>query len=630
MKRGFFGISFLGLVILALAAGTPALADWLPLDENAACGEPQIRVLADTPSLLHLQVTVPGMSAQERPTPEVTDTWLEIPGHGHTLAVGAPAVPVIRFVAQLPFAAQLQARAIASSGRSFRMGSGALGERLYPVQPSRRKDEDRGNLARFQRDEAAYLRPGAIPAELVSVREMGEMRGHRLVLVEVSPVAYDPVAGSLLCHDRIDVMITMSGADMEQTLAKSNRYYSPPFDRLLSSISVNHDTFLGGAREIPALPIGLLIITADEFESNLAPLAEWKTLKGYYTTMANLSETGSSREAITAYIADAYNNWEVPPTWVLLVGDTNLIPYYTGQSTGSATDLYYGTITGGDFLPEIHLGRFPARSLAHVNTMVAKVVDFEKLMLSNGTDFMNRATWIASADQGAMAEQTHNYVIENYFPDEMEHILIYQRLGGNTQDIINAVNGGTVIVNYSGHGSDGSWGCVPFNQSNVRNLTNLDMYPFVISNACLTGNYSNTECFAETWVIEADKGATSFLGCSTYSYWDEDDIFEKELWEAFWMESMYTLGQLCDDGLYGVYVHYGGAGRSRYYFEGYNIMGDPSMDLWVTYPNSLEADYLPVFLIGMNEFTVTVTEDGAPVDSALVCLYMPGEVYETT
>ncbi|MCK4306315.1 MAG: hypothetical protein KAY24_18890, partial [Candidatus Eisenbacteria sp.] len=627
MKRHFAGMMLLGFIALAVCTTWPAQAAWLAFDQDAPPGEPEVSVLADTPALLHLQVNVPGMWAEDRQTPEGLDSYVEIPGHGHTLPIGSPAVPVVRFIVEIPCGAELYPQAVAGAGQVYDMGSHVLRERLYPVQPAVEKDRDRYDPGSFQRDADAYLRSSAIPEGLVSVREIGELRGHRLALVEVKPVAYEPVEGSLLCHSRIDVMISMSGAEIERTQAVINHYYSPPFDRLLNCVSANHHSFLGGRRDLPVLPIGLLIITADQFESALDPLVEWKTKKGYYTTVATLSQTGSTKEEITDFIEDAYNTWPVPPTWVLLVGDTNLIPYYTGPGSGTATDLYFGTITGGDYLPEVYLGRFPARTTAHVNTMVEKVVDFEKLMLSNGVEFTNWATWIASDDMGAMAEGTHNYVIENYFPPEMNHTKIYERLGGSTQDITNALNDGTVIVNYSGHGSTTSWGCVPFNQNNVRNLNNLDMYPFVISNACVTGTYNNTECYGETWVIEPEKGATSFWGASAGTYWDEDDILEKRLWQAFWEQECYDLGSMTNAALYGVYIHYGGGGLSHHYYDCYNIMGDPSMDLWATIPNSLEADYLPVFLIGMTEFTATVTENGVPVENALVCIYMPGEVY---
>ncbi|MBD3237921.1 MAG: hypothetical protein GF330_14575, partial [Candidatus Eisenbacteria bacterium] len=557
MRRSLHAAHLAGWLICAIALAAPTQAAWLSLDGSTSPAEPRIDVVADTPSLLQLEVAVPGMTAEERATPEGSDTHVTIPGHGHTLEIGAPAIPVVNFIVEVPHGARCEVQSTASAARSYALGTDGLQSRLYPAQPSQRKVDARDALGDFQRDLDAYQRPGFVPEELVTLREMGIMRGHRLLLVQAHPVAYDPVAGELLAHDRIAIMIQMQGADLAGTQAELRRTHSPVFETLLARHVVNHGSFLGGPREFPLLPIGLLIVSAPGLEGAVAPLADWKTQKGYHTTLVTTDETGSSVGQIEDYIANAYNNWEIPPTWVLLVGDTDTIPYRVGSSSSSATDLYYTTITGGDFLPELHVGRLAGRTTTEIGAMVEKAVSSERMELTNGTDFMNTATWIASSDMGAFAEGTHNYCIEHWFdPAGINSIRIYERLGGSTQDIRDAINGGTLMANYSGHGSTNMWNCVPFTQTDIRNLTNNDMYPLIISNACLTGDYASSECYGETWVRVADKGGVAHFGASTYSYWDEDDILEKELWRHFWEEDDYTIGQMCDGGLLGVYEYY--------------------------------------------------------------------------
>ncbi len=74
-------------------------------------------------------------------------------------------------------------------------------------------------------------------------------------------------------------------------------------------------------------------------------------------TVAGLSTTGSTANAIKAYIQNAYTNWPIAPTYVLLVGDldngTATMPAFTGESSGKVTDLYYGTVDGSDWVPDI-------------------------------------------------------------------------------------------------------------------------------------------------------------------------------------------------------------------------------------------------------------------------------------
>lgn len=625
-------------LVLALAAalfalaGSPAPAGtgWLSFGEAVSPEAPQVLVREDTAQLVRLEIRVPGAEISSMATPEGPESRLTIPGQGHTLEIGAPALPVVRCLIEVPLGAVCSAQASAMAERELSLEACGLETRLWPVQPPRPKDAPE-DAAGFSRDARAYARRGWSPETLVRLSEVGEMRGHRLLLVEVHPLAYDPVAGRLVLRDEIEVLIRMEGADLPATLALQERTRSPFFERILAASVANQATFLAGRRDLPALPAGLLIITADAFAADIEPLAEWKTLKGYPTTVVTTSETGSTSAAIQDFIENAYLHWDIPPTWVLLVGDTNLIPTFTGSACGTETDLYYVAITAGDYLPELDIGRFPARTALDVQSMVTKVLHFEQMDLAQGVDFMNRAGWIASSDMGAMAEDTHNYCISQWFdPAGMENTRIYERLGGSTADIRNAVNRGLVVLTYSGHGSDYSWGCVPFGQTDVRNLTNLDMYPFVSSHACETGSFGVTECYGETWVIAPNKGAIGFWGASNSSYWDEDDILERETWEAFWERECYDLGGLCHQGLLQLYLYYGGGGSSRYYFEMYNLLGDPSADLWATLPDDLAATHPGELVIGQSALTVTVTSASrSPVADALVCAYLPDETHAT-
>ena len=57
-------------------------------------------------------------------------------------------------------------------------------------------------------------------------------------------------------------------------------------------------------------------------------------------------------------------------------------------------------------------------------------------------------------------------------------------------DIKATINAGTLIVNYSGHGSLQRFsGEGIFQNSDVDDLTNTGKYPFIISMTCLTGYF---------------------------------------------------------------------------------------------------------------------------------------------
>jgi hypothetical protein len=338
---------------------------------------------------------------------------------------------------------------------------------------------------------------------------------------------------------------------------------------------------------------------------------------------------GSTTGAIKSYIQNAYDTWEVPPTYVLFLGDTDYIPTWTGAYSSSATDLYYVKMDS-DYFGDIFRGRLPAKTVLEANAMVDKIMYYEN-PTSPDLEWMGHGCFIASDDAGLMAERTHRYVIQNYLlPNGMEADTIWDRLGGTTSDIADCVNGGASIVCYSGHGNTNGWGCVPFYQSDVQALLNQDEYPLVLSHACLTGKFNIYECFGETWAVEDNKAGIAFWGASNLSYWDEDDILEKGMFHAAFVETCHSFGNMTDRALYQLYQHYGGGGLSRYYLDFYNLLGDPSADLWTQPAQSLDVDFPTSVSAGPNSVDITVqTLGGLPVYGALVSLYKNGEVLET-
>ena len=80
-----------------------------------------------------------------------------------------------------------------------------------------------------------------------------------------------------------------------------------------------------------------LIIANDNFVEEVAPLAEWKRMKGLTTKIVKISDVGTTDTALRNYISNAYHNWKQPLAYVLLVGDVNTIPAHTTGTLGNNT-----------------------------------------------------------------------------------------------------------------------------------------------------------------------------------------------------------------------------------------------------------------------------------------------------
>jgi hypothetical protein len=147
------------------------------------------------------------------------------------------------------------------------------------------------------------------------------------------------------------------------------------------------------------------------------------------------------------------------------------------------------------------------------------------------------------------------------------------------QEVMSSIIKGRSIINYSGHGATTYWDAPRVSQSDVGALNRASSsLPFVISNACITGNYRVAESFAETWQRQ-EWGAVMFWGSMDSTYWDEDDILEKRMYDGIYTDRKSTFGEITYHALAELWKAYGGANRSAYYWETYIMFGDPSIDL---------------------------------------------------
>jgi hypothetical protein len=462
-----------------------------------------------------------------------------------------------------------------------------LPQKIYPVQPPQTKDENQEN--EYVINDTYYNSDSFFPDTICSIEEIKEIRGRRFAIIQIAPVQYNPSIGSLHILKSCEFTINLLGSDLTKTKKVIRRYSSESFEVLYESLFLNYgyyEILAGNTNEQE----GYLIIVDDQFYDEIIPLSNWKTSLGFDTNTTKTSEIsgGPTASNIKNYIQNAYNTWAIPPAYVLLVGDTPQIPAFTGTECGTETDSYYGTMDG-DIFPDIFISRFPASTETHVVTMVNKTIYYEQGNFPSN-EWIKKGAFIASSDHGQLAEATHEYVMTTHLePNNYTCDRIYQSQGGNTNDISTAVNNGTTLCIYSGHGSPSGWACVPFYQSNVNALTNEGLYPFVCSHACSTNTYEDSECFGETWLRVENKGGLAFWGSSCSTYWDEDDVIERRVFDAWWYDGMERIGQMTDKGMYDAYMQNPGLQIEKF-MESYNVMGDSSVIIWSDDPFTPEHD----------------------------------------
>jgi hypothetical protein len=500
-------------------------------------------------------------------------TLLSLDGYGFSGEQGAPRLPVVREFLEIPYDAECQLVLSDTVWAEYRLDSLGVATPIVPVQPPRLKD---GSAVPFVFDAEAYARSAWSQSPPAFLSNDVIYRGRRLVVLNVRPLDYNPVAGTIRVLTAARIQVAFTGANVEKTHSRVGRVKSASFDRVVYATVLNSAAFEASIThqgKAGSRGIGFLMIAAPAYVNNvsLQSLVNLRTSQGFDVNLVDTGTTGTSASSIKSYIQNQYTGNGIE--YVLLIGDTDTIPCWTGSgSYNPDTDLNYACVDGSDYIPDVRRGRLSVRSSTQLNNMCDKIV-----AMANNSE--KKAVFMASTDNYHISEGTHNHVINNYLnPAGWTSDKLYTvTYNATTQQVKNSFNAGRSIGTFSGHGSSTSWADGPsFSQSNVRSLTNT-VYPFVQSYACSTGDYGMSECFAETWVRD-DHGATSFFGASVSSYWDEDDILEKEVFKGWHNSGLDRIGEMLDYGQLQLHLWISGTTSwKRMYFEMYNLMGDPSM-----------------------------------------------------
>ncbi len=594
-------------------ADSPGEPLWLAADASNKPGSaPQTQVLSVDEHTLDITITFSGVWAEIQTGDGQFYTRLWHEEYSSYREPGQPALPGKTFNILVPQGAEVKVAQQSYTSHSVHLTKATLPARVIPAQRQASKSEP--PPAWTAPDPARYASRSPYPQRWYDAKDTFQMRDDTILPLWINPVRYQPAIGELELLERIELRLTWPEMPAE-SLKSAVKHDSPSFDRLVSQIVINpppqealdHTTKSGE---------GYLIITPDEFESALTDFVSMKRSQEYSVEVTLLSEIPGFDGVANGEVNDilAIQNFiksiVPPPVYLLLVGDTNLLPAPAGDITGLKTDLYYGTLGDeNDYVPDIHIGRLPARSVSDVVNMVNKLVAY-----SNGgyQDWHAAAAFISTCDTKKydedtwnyqIAEGSHNYVIDHHtapleFPGDFPED--ENPLGGDQlycvtneakeSDIISRLDTGRGLITYSGHGSEIAWadGGITIINSDVAALNSNDVYSFVTSFACLTNNFGSPTYpvgFGETWMIQPNKGAIGFLGSAGNTQWGQDDVLEKGFFDSIF-ENPFNPNKLREALSYGlikVEENYPGTAlyQAQYYWETYNLLGDPSQQLWL-------------------------------------------------
>ncbi len=640
------------ILFVALITSQQSMAQNYAIDLGKTATE--VNVAADNMQKLELSYSFSGVNTFAVETKKGQFNEIAIPGLFSTGTLGSPKLPASKKLIEIPFGAEVSVSVKNYSVTEYKLADYGIKQALMPVQPSVRKDQDADDL-KFEFDEKAYKTDGFIEPQLASVEVLGVLRSFRIARLEVAPVSYNPVKGVIRVYNDIEVEVTFTNADVALGNYIKSSTWSPYFEPVHNSLL---NTLGGGYPEHPDLttyPVKYLIVSDPMFEDDLQPFIEWKTMKGFTVVTAYTDEIGTSYSAIQTYVHDQYNQGtpdDPAPSFILFVGDTPQIPATTGSESGKMTDLYYGSVDG-DYFPEMYYGRFSATTSGQLNTQIAKTMYYEKYEFTDPS-YLNNVTLIAGADgtwNPDVGQPTVHYGTENYFNASYGFANVNAYLSSYT-GCYDPERIAVSMINYTAHCSETSWGTPNLTQSAVNAFTNNGEYPLAIGNCCLAADFGYGECMGETWQRGVNKGSVAYIGSSPSSYWFEDfywavgafpiqgtsnngyvPTYEETTWGAYdapFVGDYVTTGATVLVGNLAVTeVHvqgYPSHSSPTYYWQAYNVLGDPSLVPYFTEGEENEVSHMPILPIGLDTYEVSaepgsyvaISKDGVLHGAALV------------
>ncbi len=311
-----------------------------------------------------------------------------------------------------------------------------------------------------------------------------------------------------------------------------------------------------------------IILTSSEFRSpadRLGAFREKPENGGLKTLIVDVAaiynEFGGGLPDITAirdYLKYAYDTWSPRPTFVLMFGGASFdykgilgakssyVP--TWQSPESRHDI--NSYCSDDFFakfnlgnaPSLVLGRISSRTVAEANIVVDKIIRYQQESVNDAWKmrmlYIGDDSWTTEGgdfqDGTLHSDDAETLSLPFFTPEEFEkrkiHIAEYptaftaqgRRKPGAAQEIIDLVNQGILVLNYSGHGNPNVWAHERIFEvtTSIPPMTNRNRLALFILATCNFSQFDDPRSYtgAELLMNKSDGGAMGVISASRKVY----------------------------------------------------------------------------------------------------------------
>ncbi|UCG30048.1 MAG: hypothetical protein JSV53_11210, partial [candidate division WOR-3 bacterium] len=593
----------------------------------ASAALPEITVLQDRPSSTTIEFELQGYEIESVDADGIPCWRITLPGQVTFLEKGFPELPTIARNIIIPDDAVMSARIIDIEYETREVGT------ILPSKGSISRSVD-PNTIPYTFDNV-YETDRWWPTNTIELNEPFILRDYRGITIRFNPFQYNPAKGELKIITRVVVEVYETGKGGKNIITKKRDTINREFVNIYESIFLN---FSEARYDSISEQAGrMLIITADAYNANMQPFIDWKMRKGIYTKMLNVSSIGNNETAIKNRIQAEYDSTDL--VWVLFVGDGNEVVPGTGTvgwAAGEDADPVYAYTDGSDYYPDLFISRFSSRSgnAVNIDKQVTRSIGYERNPMPEA-DWYQVGLGVASNQTGGtgVADSTRtNWLRDSLLLYHYTEVNKSYDPWGTSALIEGFIEDGTSIINYIGHGSTTGWGNGGgFSNSNINALDNPWLLPFVISVACVVGNFNGADCYCENSVtageVNEPDGFVVHWGSSINQRWVEPCIGQEGAVNLLTHDEKNTAGGIFFNGACYMIEYYSGAVEAVDMAQTWTIFGDASLQLRTNTPDNMIVTHNTVVQPVPGSFSVTVKDDDGvtPLENALVCCWIPNQ-----
>jgi hypothetical protein len=306
----------------------------------------------------------------------------------------------------------------------------------------------------------------------------------------------------------------------------------------------------------------LLVLTSANFATSLERLVAARKSQGMVPVMVDAEDIydefsfgNKSPHAVKDFLSFTRSSWKKKPGFVLLAGDASLDPKnYLGFGDydfiptklidtlfmEAASDDWLADFNG-DGLAELAMGRLPVRTADEAAEVVTKIIAYDQSSPSE------ELLLVADSNDGysfeLMNAQLRALVPERFRVNEIRR---GQMDAGEVRVVLlDAINRGQKIVNYTGHGNIDSWRGGLFRASDAWALENENRQSLFVMMTCLNGYFHDVllESLAEALLKNPRSGAVAVWASSSMTMPDGQSDVNQELYRQILSNPSLRLGQ---------------------------------------------------------------------------------------